>query len=302
MNYNYNKGGNGKIVAKGDVNQYNRYMNDIKKYKPLTKDEEQALFKEYEKTGDEKILEKICKHNLLFVLSVARHYANTLSSSNTLVLEDLINEGNAGLWVAIKKFDYKTENKFISYAVWWIRQSILKCIQDNIKTIRIPSYTRKDITNFTKKHNQMEQEYGCDISVLEVFEKMLEDGEIGSVDKINELDNLLRMNKFEKSLNRMINEDESTEMIDLLSDTDSIPADEMVLCNERKAFLFRIVGKMNPKSARYVCDYFGLLNNSPLTYAEISKKYNTSVTTVRSSVEKELKFARIKNKKHILHY
>ena len=300
MNYNYNKGGNGKIVAKGDVNQYNRYMNDIKKYKPLTKDEEQALFKEYEKTGNEKILEKICKHNLLFVLSVARHYANTLSSSNTLVLEDLINEGNTGLWVAIKKFDYKTENKFISYAVWWIRQSILKCIQDNIKTIRIPSYTRKDITNFTKKHNQMEQEYGCDVSVLEVFEKMLEDGEIGSVDKINELDNLLRMNKFEKSLNIMINEDESTEMIDLLSD--SIPADEMVLCNERKAFLFRIVGRMNPKSARYVCDYFGLLNNSPLTYAEISKKYNTSVTTVRLSVEKELKFARIKNKKHILHY
>lgn len=302
MKYNYNKGGNGKIVAKGDVNQYNRYMNDIKKYKPLTKDEEQALFKEYEKTGDEKILEKICKHNLLFVLSVARHYANTLTSSNTLVLEDLINEGNAGLWVAIKKFDYKTENKFISYAVWWIRQCILKCIQDNIKTIRMPSCTRKDITNFTKKHNQMEQKYGCDVSVLEVFEKMLEDGEIASIDKMNELENLLRMNKFEKSLNRMINEDESTEMIDLLSDNDSIPADEMVVDNERKAFLFRIVGRMNPKSAGYVCDYFGLLNNAPLTYAEISKKYNTPISNVRAAVVKELRLARIKNQEHILNY
>jgi len=302
MNYNYNKGGNGKIVAKGDVNQYNRYMNDIKKYKPLTKDEEQALFKEYEKTGDEKILEKICKHNLLFVLSVARHYANTLTSSNTLVLEDLINEGNAGLWVAINKFDYKTENKFISYAVWWIRQCILKCIQDNIKTIRMPQSARNEVLRVTKKQMEMQQKIGEEINLIEVFEQMLEDGDIETIEKVSEIDHMVKMNNFEKSLNRVINEDESTEIIDLLSDNSLVSADEIIINDERKRLLYRIVGRMNPKVVNYVCDYFGLLTNKPLTYSELSKKYNIPRDTIRVAISKELKLARLRNKEHILDY
>lgn len=301
MNYNYNKGGVGKVLSVGNDIQYKRYVSEIAKYKPLSREEEKSLFEEYSKTGNELILEKICKHNLLFVLTVARHYAISITSSQTLVLEDLINEGNLGLCIAAKKFDYTTDNKFISYAVWWIRQHILKCIQDNIKNIRIPTSARSEVVKVNKKQLKMEQELGHDVSFLEVFEKMLEDGEI-QIDKLNDIDNAIKMHQFEKSLNRQMNDDDGTEIIELLSDDNTPSADEMVIDDERKKFLYRIVGRMNPKVINYVCDYFGLLDNNPLSYSELSKKYNVPRDTIRVAITKELKLARLRNQDHVLEY
>lgn len=290
-----NKGENGKIVKIANRSYFDKYLKEASNFKPLTKEEEVKLFKQYSVTRDQRILDKICRHNLLFVVTVARHYATALSGSSTLSLEDLINEGNVGLCVAATKFDYSSGNKFISYAVWWIRQNILKCLQDNIKTIRIPANNRKEIVMVTNKRLELEQKNNSDVSLDYVLNQMLLDGDIKTSDRVENLAQVMKMYKFEKSLNNQINDDDKTEIIDMLSDNSEM-ADQQVIKNERMEFLSNIIMGMKPENVRYIVDYYGLNNRQVLNFREISEKYNVPEYIVRDSIKREIKTARLKNK------
>ena len=138
---------------------FDKYLKEIKIYKPLSKLEEFELFKRLEINCDDvEARDKLCKHNLLFVLSVANAFQSRIATGqNSLTLEDLVNEGNIGLLIAISKFDYTRGNKFISYAVWHIRATIQQSLYNNIKSIRIPTNAIDILTAYNKINIKLEQ-------------------------------------------------------------------------------------------------------------------------------------------------
>jgi len=162
------------LITKKHIGEH---LNEIAKFRPLSREEEAETFKLI-KLGDQRAIDKICKHNLLFVVSVAKRYSVMLGASSTLTLEDLISEGNIGLFIAINKFNPEEGNKFISYAVWWIKQCILASIQNNIKNIRIPSSVRSELNKINRKEQQLTQLFERSPSSIEIFEAMVDDGEM----------------------------------------------------------------------------------------------------------------------------
>src|SRR5271157_1600730 len=136
-----------------DKDSLDLYLGEIKDYAPLKSEEEASLAARIRK-GDDKALEKLVKANLRFVVSVSRNYQN-----QGLPLSDLINEGNVGLIRAAKKFDERKNFKFISYAVWWIRQAILKALAEQSRIVNIPLHQVGTISNISKVQGKLEQEY-----------------------------------------------------------------------------------------------------------------------------------------------
>lgn len=141
-----------------------KYLNQIRKYTPLTKKEEREFFIKA-KSGDKAAYDHIMQSNLRFVVSVAKQYQN-----QGLDLDDLIAEGNLGLVKAYEKFDYSKNYKFITYAVWWIRQSILSAIQENAKVVKVPVNKLNNITKISKIRQQLEQENLGSVTFEEIRE------------------------------------------------------------------------------------------------------------------------------------
>lgn len=273
-----------------DRNNYNRYIKEISKLGPLTREEEQALFKEYKMTGNPAIKEKICKHNLLFVFSVAKRYASLIPNS-TLTLEDLIDEGNLGLCIAVDKFDYETGNKFISYAVWWIRQQIIASIQDNYKTIRLPNSIRNVIRNIEKKESELVQQLGREVTSEEIFHA-LSDTRVSSPHVIDEL---LKMNSFESSLNKTIRPDEQIERIDLINSDDNTPHESLEV-KEREDLLNEILSKLPDRVQNYMTDYFGLGGAEQLTLKQMGEKYDCTASGIKQTIDKYLRRMKYNNR------
>jgi RNA polymerase primary sigma factor len=277
---------NGQIVNYGNRNFYDKYLNEISKYKPLPIEEEVALFEKIKENGDNNAIEKIMKHNLLFVVSVARHYSVSLLSS-TLTLEDLINEGNIGLYEAIDGYDANKGFKFISYAVWHIKKRIIKALSDNLKTIRVPVGVRNEIMKIKKKEISMIQTHERPVSTVEIFEAMLNDGEIKKNDSVERLDNILKMYNFEKSLSTKASDDGDMELSDMITN-DSPSALETMLSDEKKQLTLSLLNKIPQEDRIYVKEYFGFDTNIPLTFKEIAEKHGKTNEFIRSTVTKNL--------------
>ena len=277
---------NGQIVNYGNRNFYDKYLNEISKYKPLPIEEEVALFEKIKENGDNNAIEKIMKHNLLFVVSVARHYSVSLLSS-TLTLEDLINEGNIGLYEAIDGYDANKGFKFISYAVWHIKKRIIKALSDNLKTIRVPVGVRNEIMKIKKKEISMIQIHERPVSTVEIFEAMLNDGEIKKNDSVERLDNILKMYNFEKSLSTKASDDGDMELSDMITN-DSPSALETMLSDEKKQLTLSLLNKIPQEDRIYVKEYFGFDTNIPLTFKEIAEKHDKTNEFIRSTVTKNL--------------
>jgi RNA polymerase primary sigma factor len=277
---------NGQIVNYSNRDFYSKYLSDISKYKPLTLEEEVALFEKIKQDGDKQAIEKIMKHNLLFVVSVARHYSVALTSSS-LTLEDLINEGNIGLYEAIAGYDPSKGFKFISYAVWHIRKCILKSMNDNVKTIRVPTGIRNEILKIKKKESSLVQMYERPVSTVEIFEAMLKDGEVKQNDTIERFDNILKMYNFEKSLSTKASDDGDMELSDMIT-SDSPSALDNILCDEKKNLTLALLNKI-PIQDRYIIkEHFGIDTNVPLTFNEIAEKYNKTPREVKAIFNKYL--------------
>lgn len=279
---------NGQIVKYGNRDFYVRYLNEISNYKPLTIEEEVKLFERIKNQNDKSAIDKIMKHNLLFVVSVARHYGATLVST-TLTLEDLINEGNIGLYDAIKDFDTSKGYKFISYAVWHIRRRILKSLQDNVKTIRIPSGVRSEITKIKNKENKMEQLHERPVSTLEVFEAMLKDGEIKETDTVEKFDNILKMYNFEKSLSNKVSNEGDVELSETII-SESPSALDNIISHEKKNLVLDLLSKIPQQDRVYIMEHFGFETNIPLSFKEIAEKYNKTPEYIRIHINKNLRW------------
>jgi RNA polymerase primary sigma factor len=284
--------GTGIIVKHTNRQLFELYIKDIAKHKPLSREEEQALFVLIKETKDPAAIEKIWKHNLLFVVSVARRYAASLKSS-VITMEDLVTEGNIGVYDAIERFDHTQGYKFISYAVWHIRRRILDCINRNIKSIKLPSSIRSELNNLNKKREQLEQEHGRPVNILEVFEEMLECGDITEIEDISRLEEMLKLNQFEQSLNTKVGEEEHMEIGDLIANESPSPMD-MVLKNERKQLVYSILNDVPSEVRNYIKDYFGLETNIPLNYGEIANKYGKKQHYIASTVDKYISWLRRK--------
>jgi RNA polymerase sigma factor (sigma-70 family) len=287
------KNGTGVIAKHTNRELFELYIKDIAKHKPLSREEEQAIFKIIKETKDPALIEKVWKHNLLFVVSVARRYAAMIKSS-VITMEDLVTDGNIGLYNAIERFDHTQGYKFISYAVWYIRKEMLDSINKNIKSIKIPYNIKAEINKFNKKRESLEQERGRIVSTLEIFESMLDSGEIKNIDGVLKLESMITLNQFEQSLNAKIGDEEQTEIGDLIADGNPSPEDIMIK-DERNKLVYGLLDEIPLEVTYYIKDYFGLGTNKTLDYLEIGVKYGKKPSYVKNMVEKHLSWLRRKN-------
>lgn len=271
---------------------FNRYLAEIAKFRPLSREEEIETFKQVE-AGSQAAVDKICRHNLLFVVSVAKRYSSIIGQS-TLTLEDLVNEGNMGMILAVRKFDYREGNKFISMAVWWIKQSILTCIQRNVKSIRIPSNIRGVINKISRKENSLEQALGRTPTTLEIFEAMLEDKELTDKDSPEKLDEYLKMSRFERSLDTFVNDEETTQLNQMVQCPDATPQAQME-AKERVQFLMEMLERIPPRARSFIKDYYGI-GTEQLTFREIAENNELTPEAVRQVVNKFIRRLRGSNR------
>jgi RNA polymerase primary sigma factor len=270
-----------------------RYFLDIDKYKPLTHEEE-VICAQKIRAGDLKSLEKLTKANLRFVVSVAKQY-----QYSSIPLPDLINSGNEGLVTAAYKFDESKGFKFISYAVWWIRQSIIKSIQDNAKPVRFSS----NKTLLLAKYKKVEDAY------LQVH------GELPSIDyvsKIMEIDEesaeeIMNLNKVKfSSLDTGLNQGEETTetQADILPDNDSLKnLQRNIMQDSLRKDLLDCISKLTEKEKFILIKLFNLDGKGEETLEEIGKKLNLSKERIRQIRDNAISRASsIKNREILLNY
>jgi len=271
------------------------YLNEIRAYKPFSRFEEIELFKKLEGSYDKAVVDKICKHNLLFVVSVAKHYAKIMKGV-TISLEDLVNEGNIGLFLAVSKFDYKTGNKFITFAVWFIKQNILNSIQNNVKTIKVPKNVKEEIKVFINKEQQLCQEYGRNVTVIEVFNELKSEGEFKH-ETLTRLEEKLRINNYEISLNTKSPLDENLTYEDLLVSVDTTQEDSLAH-DYNKETTNEILSLLSDEDSDYLIDFFGLNGYEKLSLRQMSEKYLTSVNSVKTKIKKIINNVKNKSKNY----
>jgi RNA polymerase primary sigma factor len=254
-----------------------KYLNEVSKYDVLTPEEELRLFRRF-KDGDEAAFQKIIRSNLRFVISVAKQYQHT-----GLSLDDLINEGNIGLIKAAQRFDETRGFKFISYAVWWIRQSILQAIGEKSKKIRLPANYQSRIQEVVRTRNELYQQLEREPSLAE----------IAAVTELKESDieNCLRDVKYCKSLDEPVgDDDDSASLEEMLADAVlPSPDSELVGTESLRIELTELLGALSAREAEILSMYFGLNRKQPLSLQDISDYLDLSRERVRQIKDRALR-------------
>ena len=251
------------------------YLNEIKKIPLLTPSEELELAKKA-KNGDDAAKEKIVKSNLRFVITIAKKYQN-----HGLDLEDLISEGNIGLLIAIEKFEPSKGYKFISYAVWWIRQSILRAISDKGRMIRIPVNKTLEITKIKKAFN-------C------VYKTKSEHNEFEQVAKMLNLSDsyvkeMLHISGDMISLDQEIDSsDSSATMIDFIEDKINPRPEDECLNNSLKDELDKAMSSLKPVERRVLRMRYGLDGEKEMSLQEIGDRFNLTKERIRQIEKKAI--------------
>jgi RNA polymerase primary sigma factor len=289
-----------QIASPNDLATYQRYLKEVSKYKPLTREQEVEVFKRIKATNNQKDIDLICHSNLRFVVSVAKIYSKMLGRT-TLSLEDLINEGNLGMCLAVQRFDYTLGYKFITYAVAWIRQSILGCISSNIKNIRLPSHVIVALTKLKKKEAYLEQQLGRDVSSIELYEAIINDEISPQLDSVDKVEEWFKMNIVEASLSNKPRSESEVTFEDLLKDDNSNPYDKLVE-KERGQLARKMLNSLPTMIRQYFNDYYGFDGNTPMSYKEMSIKYDEIPATIKARMDKYLHKMRRSNKKDKLFY
>ncbi|WP_235297104.1 sigma-70 family RNA polymerase sigma factor [Portibacter marinus] len=264
-----------KITARESV-ALDKYLNDIGKISLLTAEDEARLAKRI-RAGDKDALEELTKANLRFVVSVAKQYQN-----QGLSLSDLINEGNVGLMKAAKRFDETKGFKFISYAVWWIRQSILQAIVEYSRIVRLPlnkvgSYNKinEAFLNFVQKYEREP-----------THEELAEILDISTKEVTTMLNGKGRHISFDAPLGG--EEGEST-MLDLFEDGDNISPDLKLMEQSLKDEVNHGLTTLSPREVDVLCAYYGLKSEKGKTLEEIGDMYGLTRERVRQIKERALR-------------
>ncbi|MEJ6735658.1 MAG: RNA polymerase sigma factor RpoD/SigA [Flavobacteriales bacterium] len=266
-----------KQVTNRETISLDKYLQDISKESLITAEEEAELAKLI-REGDEAALDKLTKANLRFVVSVAKQYQN-----QGLNLSDLINEGNIGLIKAAQRFDETRGFKFISYAVWWIRQSVMQAISEQSRIVRLPLNKIGNITKINRTFAQLEQIHEREPSVYEVAEVL----DITS----KEVKDLLKIAGRHISVDAPLTSDsESNTMLDLMSEKDSILNPDKDLMTESLRYeIERSFSTLSSREAEVLRLYFGINCKAPFTLEEIGEKFALTRERVRQIKEKSLR-------------
>ncbi len=251
------------------------YLKEIGRTPLITAEDEVRLAKRIHK-GDEKALADLVKANLRFVVSVAKQYQN-----QGLSLADLINEGNIGLIKAAKRFDEKRGFKFISYAVWWIRQSILQALAEQSRIVRLPLNRVGTLHKIGKAHSNLEQEYGRTPSTSEIAEKL----EIGT----DEVNDTLQISNTHLSLDAPFTDGDSNSLKDILQDDFSPLPDTDLVKGSLTGEIEKVLSTLTEREAEVISLYFGLNRERALTLEEIGERFNLTRERVRQIKEKAIK-------------
>ena len=264
-----------------------KYLQDISKEEMITADEETILTRKI-REGDERALEKMVKANLRFVVSVAKQYQH-----QGLPLTDFINEGNLGLIKAAKKFDETRGFKFISYAVWWIRQAILEALSDKARVIRIPLNQVGVLGKINKAYSKLEQDLGRAPSPEEIAEEL----DIPE-HKVKET---LSSSKNHVSYDApMGGDDENSSMIEVLSNGDSPSTDFIMIEESLKVDIERSLASLDPKCREIIKLNYGIGYTHPRSLDEIGEKYSLTRERVRQIKEKGLRKLRVESRSKML--
>lgn len=259
------------------------YLNDISKQPLLTAEEEVKLAQRI-RNDDREALERLVCANLRFVVSVAKQYQN-----QGLTLPDLINEGNIGLIKAAEKFDETRGFKFISYAVWWIRQSILQALAEQSRMVRLPLNQVSAVSRINKLIMKFEQEHERKPSAYELSELIDETPE-----KIRDS---LSANGRPMSINAPLGEGDDSTLLEVISDENTPQADRGMIDKSLATEIERMLDTLDEREKTIVEMCFGI-NNREMTLEEISEKFGLSRERVRQIREKALLKLRHSNKKN----
>lgn len=254
-----------------------RYLQDINREEMISPDEETELARRIHK-GDNEALEKLVKANLRFVVTVAKQYLG-----QGIGLIDLINEGNIGLITAARKFDETRGFKFISYAVWWIRQSILQALAENSRLVRLPLNQVGNVSKVNRFFNKFIQENERRPSPDEVAEAL-------GVDD-NKVNNVVFSSGRHISMDAPLVEDEDSCLLDLMTNQDNEVTDSTLISESMKEEVHRALNALPEREAEVIKMYFGI-NTPELGLEEIGNRLNLSRERVRQIKEKALSLLR----------
>lgn len=263
-----------------------RYLQEIGEVSLLTPDEEIDLARRIKK-NDQEALEKLTRANLRFVVSVAKQYQN-----QGLSLGDLINEGNLGLIKAAKRFDETRGFKFISYAVWWIRQSILQALAEQSRVVRLPLNRVGALNKIGKAFSNLEQEYEREPSANEIAEEL----EMTPY----EVSDTLKISGKHLSLDAPFNQGDDNRLLDVIQDDHQPPPDDLLLNESLRIEVKRALTTLSGREAEVIKLYFGLDREHPLTLEEIGERFSLTRERVRQIKEKAIRRLRHTSRSRML--
>ena len=264
-----------KQVTNRETASLDKYLQEIGKVDLITADEEVELAQRI-KLGDQLALEKLTKANLRFVVSVAKQYQN-----QGLTLPDLINEGNLGLIKAAQRFDETRGFKFISYAVWWIRQSILQALAEQSRIVRLPLNKIGSINKINKTFAFLEQSHERPPSAEEIAKELDM--------TINDVKESLKNSGRHVSMDAPLVQGEDSNLYDVLRSSESPNPDRDLLHESLRTEIERALETLTPREADVIRLYFGLGNQHPMTLEEIGETFDLTRERVRQIKEKAIR-------------
>ena len=274
-----------KSITNRESASLEKYLQEIGHQDLLTADEEVELAQQIKK-GDRKALERLTKANLRFVVSVAKQYQN-----KGLSLPDLINEGNLGLIKAAERYDETRGFKFISYAVWWIRQRILQAIAEQSRIVRLPLNQVGSVNRIARELNKFEQENERKPSVEEMADRIdLPEEKIAEAMKIN---------THHVSMDAPFADGEDNSLLDFLPNTDSPSTDNVLDQESLRTEIGRVLDVLNDREQKVIKAFFGI-GMQEMTLEEIGDKYNLTRERVRQIKEKAIRRLRYNTKSKTL--
>ena len=264
-----------KQVTNRETASLDKYLQEIGKVDLITADEEVELAQKI-KAGDQRALEKLTKANLRFVVSVAKQYQN-----QGLTLPDLINEGNLGLIKAAQRFDETRGFKFISYAVWWIRQSILQALAEQSRIVRLPLNKIGSINKINKMYALLEQSQERAPSAEEIAKELDM--------TVNDVKESMKNSGRHLSMDAPLVEGEDSNLYDVLRSGESPNPDRELIHESLQTEIERALETLTPREADVVRLYFGLGDQHPMTLEEIGETFDLTRERVRQTKEKAIR-------------
>jgi len=264
-----------KQVTNRETPSLDKYLHEIGKLELISAEEEVELARRI-KQDDNKALERLVNSNLRFVVSVAKQYQN-----QGLSLPDLINEGNLGLIKAAQRFDETRGFKFISYAVWWIRQSILQALAEQARIVRLPLNKIGSINKINKTFAELEQKFEREPTLLEISQTL----ELAP----NDVKEAFRTSGRHLSMDAPLGQEDEGNMYDIILNLDAPSPDKGLLNDSLRKEIERALSTLSTREANIVKLFFGLNGKYPLSLEEISEEFGLTRERVRQIKEKAIK-------------